>query len=148
MITALVVLWSASPVAAQLDPDSGPELVYEPGLGAGQTDSSGFGALIAIFVIIGVGGAIWKFATLRDMGLRRGMSNRDATAAALFSDDSVTSTMILKPEVSRPTPRRSAPAKHPRTIEQRLAKIDSLLDEGLITEAEASSRREEILDEI
>ena len=85
------------------------------------------------------------------MGIRRGMSRRDATTAALFSDDEVTSTMILKPETDRHRSTRPAPEPEPepeQTIEQRLTTIDDLLDQGLITESEASERRREILDEI
>lgn len=144
----------ASPAGAQGTPDSPPEIVIDSStFGGSQPDSSGFGAFMAIALVIGIGGAIFKFVTVRDMGIRRGLSERDATAAALFSDDEVTSTMILKPESTastRPTsPIRRQQEREPEpSIEDRLAKVESLRERGIITEAEATERRDEILDEI
>lgn len=142
----------ASPAGAQGTPDSPPEIIIDsPTFGGSQpANSGGFGAFVAIAVVIGIGGAIFKFVTVRDMGIRRGLSERDATAAALFSDDEVTSTMILKPERTRPTPptRRQPDCEAEPSIEDRLAKVESLRERGIITDAEASERRDEILDEI
>ena len=125
-----------SPASAQGGPD----------VGSSGPDAGAFGAFFVIAVIIGIGTAIYKFVSIRDMGIRRGMSRRDATTAGLFSDDEVTSTMILKSETTRSEPTRASRSEP--TIEQRLTKIDSLLDQELITEAEAAERRAEILDEI
>lgn len=148
--TILVGLSTAAPAGAQDPPEPGPEIgVFDSTpLGGSQSDGGGFGAVFVIFVLVAIGFAIFKFVTVRDMGIRRGLSERDATAAALFSDDEVTSTMILRPEASSPRPRPlSTPAPAP-SIEERLATVESLRDKGVISDAEAESRRAEILDEI
>ena len=140
-ITALsgLVLIMAAPAGAQVDPDSGPEIFVDaPGFAPPSSGSGGFGAFFGIAVVLGIGGAIYKIMATRDMGLRRGLSHRDATTAALFSDDEVMSTMILKPETDAATD----------TIEERLTRVDSLLRRGIISAEEAASRRAEILDEI
>lgn len=152
--TPVVAIATALPAAAQTSPDSPePIRVVSPGLDSGGPDMGGFVALFVVFGLISVGISIWKFTSIRDMGIRRGMSRSDATTAAFFSDDRVTSTMILKPEVDNRR-RRGLRRRPPRpadpepTIEERLAKVDALHERNVITAAEAASRRDEILDEI
>jgi len=137
---AAAVIASAAPASAQA---SGR-------LESGGPDTGGFIALFVIAAIASVGVAIWKFTAIRDMGIRRGMSRRDATTAAFFSQDRVTSAMVLKPETRRRSLRRRTVPEPPAepTIEDRLARIDELRDSGAITDEEAASRRDEILDEI
>lgn len=120
-----------------------------PRVGPSGPDSGSFIGIFVLFALIAAGVGIWKFVAMRDMGIRRGMSEQDATTAALFSQDRVMSTMILKPERRRFSLRpRQPPEPSKPTIESRLAKVDSLHERGLISETEAASRRDEILDEI
>jgi len=130
----------SAPAAAQVNPQ----------LDSGGPDSGAFVALFIVAAIVSVGVSIWKFAAIRDMGMRRGMSRKDASTAAFFSQDRVTSAMVLKPEQRRrPLRRRSKPEpQQVSTIEDRLAKVDALRESGAITADEAASRRDEILDEI
>lgn len=156
-LVAASVLLLAEPAGAQVDRDTpaGPVIFTEPsGLDTAGPDSDGFIALMVVAMLISAGIGIWKFATLRDMGIRRGMSPEDATTAALFSQDRVTSAMVLKPEVddrrSRPRsrPATTSPPETEPTIEERLAKVEALRAQGLISDEEAASRRDELLDEI
>lgn len=146
-LSGFVLILAAVPAGAQVDPDSGPEIfVDSPGFAPPSSGSGEFGAFLGVAFVLAIGAAIYKFVATRDMGLRRGLSHRDATTAALFSEDEVISTMILKPEAeAAPDAEAGAGAD---TIEERLARVDSLLRRGIISAEESASRRAEILDEI
>ena len=117
----------------------------QPGVPGG----GGVAALVIIGILVSVGLTIWKFSAIRDMGVRRGMSRRDASTAAFFSDDSVMLGMVLKDEEphAQPLSGRHDEARSP-TLEERLAKLERLRVAGSITDEEAAARRAEIIDEI
>ena len=89
VITSAVLL--ADPVVAQ-EPDGFtlPSSRPDPPDGFG-----GFVALVVVFAIVGVLSAAWRFGRVRDMARNRGMSERDATTAALFGTDNVVTGMVL-----------------------------------------------------
>lgn len=128
-------------------------VVNSPGLLPGQVNSSpgsgGFMGIFVVFLLVGIGVSVWKFLAVRDMGVRRGMSERDASAAALFSDDAVMLGMVLKDE-EEPESRRDEPPppQPPATIELRLERVEELRKDGTISDQEADQRRAEIIAEI
>ncbi len=105
--------------------------------------------ILVVFLIVGIGVSVWKFVAVRDMGVRRGMSERDASAAALFSDDAVMLGMVLKDE-EEPESRTDEPPppQPPATIELRLERVEELRKDGTISDQEADQRRAEIIAEI
>ena len=64
---------------------------------------------------------------MRELGINRGLSERDATTAALFSDSATTAALTLRDAADQPD------------VEERLQKIEDLRTKGLITDAEAAS---------
>ena len=95
-----------------------------------------FAAIVGVMLVIGIGTSIYRFSRVRELGINRGLSERDATTAALFSDSATTAALTLRDAADQPD------------VEDRLQKIEDLRTKGLITDAEAASRRDEILDEI
>jgi DNA-binding TFAR19-related protein (PDSD5 family) len=146
--SGLIVLTSvllSTPAAAGDTITPGGVPTQDPGFPGG----GGFAALLILGFLVSVGIAIWKFSAIRDMGMRRGMSRKDATTAAIFSDESVVLGMVLKDE-SRPRMRRNRLSRPPPTptLEERLKKLERLRVADAITDEEAAQRRAEILDEI
>ena len=114
---------------------------YEGG-GHGIADggTGGFAILFVLVLLAALGFTVWKVSTARRMARDSGMSEGDATAMALLSDDGFEATYLasnLRSHVTAPQPDGTA---------GRLRNLQSLLDQGLITQAEYDERRRAIVD--
>lgn len=119
------------------------EAVY-PTAGSGGGD---FVALFLLALVIGVAGTVWKVSTARRMARDAGMDTGDATAMTLLTDDGFEATYLasnLRGQTAGPGP--SAPSRGPAA--ERLAELQALRDQGLVTEAEHAAARQRILDEL
>jgi hypothetical protein len=110
--------------------------------------AGGFAGLFVLAVLAGIGFTVWKVSTARRMARESGMSEGDATAMALLTDDGFEATYLasnLRPRPDQaPAPAAAPPAA---TAAARLRALRELLDEGLITQAEYDDRRRAILEE-
>ena len=110
----------------------------------------GGGAVVALFLlalVVGVGFTVWKVATARRMAREAGMDTGDATAMTLLTDEGFEATYLasnLRGQPAAPGP--SAPSRGPAA--DRLAELQALRDQGLVTEAEHAAARQRILDEL
>jgi hypothetical protein len=110
------------------------------------SDGVGFGAFGVIFVlviVVGIGITIYKVTMARDLARKSGMDEDQATAMTLLTDDGLEATYLasnLRP------PGASTPAStSARPVSERLAELESLHDQGLVTQAEYDERRAAIL---
>jgi hypothetical protein len=124
------------------DTGSGWEPVY-PEQDEGIPD--GFVVLIVLGVIAGGAVTVYMVFLARAMARRSGMDPDQATAMTLLTDDGLEATYLasnLRPQPSAPAPDAS------RTVSQRLAELESLQEQGLVTRTEYDARRAAILDSL
>lgn len=80
---------------------------YPSGFGPSGAGGGGFeGLLVLLFVVavvLGVAGTIWRVTTAQRMAREAGMSERDATAMTLLSDDGFEATYLASNLRGRPT---------------------------------------------
>ena len=109
-----------------------------------SSGTDGFGALFVLFLFVGVGITVWKVATARRMARDSGMSEADATAMALLTDDGFESTYLAS------NLRNQQPAQPTRQAKgstaDRLEELQMLHTRGLITDDELAEARRKILD--
>ena len=106
-----------------------------------------FGAVFVLMLVIGVGGAIYRMSAARSMATKAGLDPDDAANVALLDEHGVAAAYVMSNLQKRDEPAPSSDAGE-RTVEQRLAELQSLLDRGLVTQAEYDEQRAEILDSI
>lgn len=131
--------------------------VVEPDDPFGSDMDSGIpGSFIALFVLMILAGlaiTAYKVSMSRDMARRSGLDPDEATAMTLLDEDGLSTTYLstnLRTAIN-PTLDPSYKAPEPgaeRTVEQRLAELESLRDRGLITQVEYDEQRAQILDSI
>lgn len=92
---------------------------------------SGFMIIFFVIFAVAIGVSIFKFSQTRQMALKKGASEAEATAVAL-SGDVATAATFLKGEA-------------PRSTEERIREVRSLQEQGLITSEQADQRVAEIL---
>jgi hypothetical protein len=121
-----------------------------PGFGGADAGMPGaFGAFFVVAIIAGIGFTIWKVSTARRMARDSGMSEGDATAMALLTDDGFESTYLASNLRGQTGPPPQPPAAGARgTASERLAELQGLRDQGLVTEDEYAAARQKILDEL
>ena len=115
-----------------------------------STDDGFFGvfALVAIVgLVVGGGVTVYKVSMARSMARRSGMSEGDATAMTLLDEDGLSAT-YLAANLRQPPSASPAPDAAPASSAARLAELRSLLDGGLITQAEYDDRRKAIIDSV
>jgi hypothetical protein len=109
------------------------------------SDGGGFGAFGVLFVlviVVGIGITIYKVAMARDLARKSGMDEDQATAMTLLTDDGLEATYLasnLRP------PGAGTASTSARPVSERLAELESLHDQGLVTQAEYDERRAAIL---
>jgi hypothetical protein len=107
----------------------------------------GFAVLFVLVVLAGIGLTVWKVSTARRMARESGMSEGDATAMALLTDEGFEATYLASNLRPRPD-QGAAPAAPPAaTAAARLRALRELLDDGLITQTEYDDRRRAVLEE-
>jgi hypothetical protein len=127
-------------------------VVDPPGFGSdpGMGDDGGIpGAFVALFVLVlvaGVGATIWRITAAQRMARQSGMSESDATAMAVLSDNGLDATYVLSNLRGKAQP--EPPAVAPASVAERLRQLGELRDQGLITTAEYDARRAAIIDSV
>lgn len=125
---------------------------------SGPGPDSGFGGFVAFVVIVGIIGAVvttfWKVSTARRLATQSGMDPGLATGMTLLSQDGLDATYLAANlrGTARPAPAattETGPASPAgASVTSRLEELRSLLDRGLVTQAEYDTRRQAILDSI
>ncbi|GAA4690095.1 hypothetical protein [Nocardioides conyzicola] len=122
----------------------------EPGMDS--MDDPGIpGWFVALFVLVlvaGVGASIWRVSAAQRMARDAGMSESDATAVALLSDDGLEATYLAANLRQPPVPPAAEPAAAPASTAARLVELRQLVDQELITMEEYEKRRREIIDSV
>lgn len=134
-------MFSGSLVVAALGE---PDPFMEPGGVGGDAFGQVFGLFFVLAIVVGVASAVWKVSTARRMARDSGMSERDATAMALLTDDGFEATYLA----SNLREGRGVPAPAPtdgRSTEERLAEVDRLHAAGHIDDDERAEVRRQIL---
>lgn len=121
--------------------------------GGGDGFGGGFAAIVVVFVLIGAGVTIFKVSMARDMARKSGMDPDQATAMTLLSDDGLDATYLasnLRPQVdaSAAPAAPAATAATGRSVSERLAELEALREQGLVTQVEYDARRTAILDSL
>ncbi|MFN8190556.1 MAG: SHOCT domain-containing protein [Nocardioidaceae bacterium] len=114
----------------------------------GMPGSGLFVVFFLFVIIVGVGSMVWRMSTARKIAERSGMDPDLASNMTLLGDHGLEATYLaanLK-QPSQATPR--SPGVEPRSTAVRLAELKSLLDQGLITQAEYDERRQAIIDAV
>ena len=119
-----------------------------------DSPGSGFGgAFVFLFVVALLAGAgifVWKISTARKLARQSGMDPSLATQMTVLTDDGLEATYLASSLRGRaPAPVTTAPTPTPPpTARARLEELKSLLDGGLITQAEYDDRRTAIIDSV
>ncbi len=114
--------------------------------GVGDGIPSGFVALFVLALVASIAFTVWKVSTARRMARESGMSERDATTMALLTDDGFEATYMassVRGRTADATPTSPVP---PGSTSGRLAELQGLLDQGLVTQDEYDAARRRILD--
>jgi hypothetical protein len=114
--------------------------------GSGGGGTGGIVVLIVIGLVLGGAFVVWQVSTARRMARESGMSESDATAMTLLSDDGFEATYLASSLRPQPTPTDPPPVT--ATNATRLRELRALLDEGLIDQAEHDARRQVIIDSV
>lgn len=116
----------------------------EPGFGESLIPGW-FVGLFVVFFVVGVGITVWKVSESRRMAREAGMDEDRAAAVTLLSEDGFEANYLA-------SALRSGNAATPDPDEPdaatRLATIEELRRQGLITEEEYSERRAAIIESI
>ena len=120
----------------------------DDGFGAGSGDPGVPGSFVALFVLALIGGiafTAWKVSTARRMARDSGMSESDATAMTLLSDEGFEATYLASNLRGQTTP-PTTPQPGTRSTAERLRELQALLEQGLITPDEYAARRQALID--
>lgn len=111
-----------------------------------------FVGLFVLVAIIGIGTTIWRVTTAQKLAQRSGMDPGLATRMTLLSKDGLDATYLAAslrgdPHGADPVGAETSPTAVPATA-ARLEELKSLLDRGLVTQAEYDDRRQAIIDSV
>jgi hypothetical protein len=115
----------------------------DPGSGGGIP--GWFIAWAVFVVIVGIAGVVWRVTTAQRIAKRSGMDPGLATQMSLLTDDGLDATYLaanLRGSQNTPEPTPT------QTTAERLEELQSLLDRGLVTQAEYDERRKAIIDSV
>jgi hypothetical protein len=110
----------------------------------GSNFAGTFAAFFVIAVLVGIGITVYKVSMARKMATRSGMDADEATAMTLLSDDGLDATYLAS-NMRPGQPQEGGPG---RTVTERLAELESLKQQGLVTQAEYDERRAAILESL
>ncbi len=114
----------------------------EPGSGV----PGWFVGFFVLVVVLGIGSMIWRVTMAQKLAKRSGMDPGVATQMTLLSDDGLDATYLASS--LRSAPAQPTPDATPPTVTERLEELKSLLDRGLVTQAEYDERRKAIIDSL
>ena len=103
--------------------------------------------------LIGVALLVWRVSTAQKLARQSGMDPGLATQMTLLSDDGLDATYLAS-SLRQPTAvdagvvDRTRTGDTARATSERLAELKSLLDGGLVTQAEYDERRKAIIDSV
>ena len=118
---------------------------YDTGSGSIDSGMGGFAVLFVVVLLAGIGLTVWKVSTARRMARASGMDEDDATAMTLLTDDGLEATYLAAN--LRPTaPPAAGSAPETRSVADRLRELQTLLDQGLVTQAEYDERRRALIE--
>jgi hypothetical protein len=142
-----------TPATCTSDGSGGWIVSFDEGPGFGGADAgipAGFGVLFMLVLVAAVAGTIWKVSTARRMARESGMSQGDATTMALLTDDGFEATYLASNLRGQPGPQAAPPpaASGRGTSSERLAELQGLRDQGLVTQDEYAAARQKILDDL
>jgi hypothetical protein len=110
-----------------------------------------FVGLFVLGLLVSVGIMIYKVTMARDLARKSGMDPDQATAMTLLEDDGLEATYLasnLRPsQPGHASPPPPPPAAE-RSVTDRLAELESLRAQDLVTQSEYDARRAAILDSL
>jgi hypothetical protein len=164
----VLALASAVPaLAVDGDPDNPPDSCFEtnadgdlptctfsggtwhrsyPTADDGDGSSGGFALLVVLAFTAAIGFTVYKVSMARNMARKAGMDPGQATAVTLLTDDGLEATYLasnLRQPSAAGQPADSGAVG--RTVSERLAELESLREQGLVTQVEYDERRAAIL---
>jgi hypothetical protein len=110
-----------------------------------------FGGLFVLILLIGVGMTVWRISTARQLATQAGLDANQATAVALLDDEGLAATYVassLRPKPATPTGPASSESAPVRSAADRLAELQRLKDQGLVTAEEYQAQRKAIVDSV
>jgi hypothetical protein len=119
----------------------------DPGFG----DNSGLGipgwfiGLFVLAVILSIGITIWRVTMARSIARQAGLNPNTATAVTLLGNDGLDAAYLAANLRNPPAASTSGVPATPRTTEERLAELQRLKDQGLVTDEEYVAHRKAIL---
>ena len=123
------------------------------GFGSGSMEPGippAFGVFFLLAIVASIAFTVWKVSTARRMARESGMSEGDATAMALLTDDGFEATYMASNvrgrTADRPAPSLQTPSAPQAPAADRLAELRRLLDQGLVTQDEYDAARRRIID--
>jgi hypothetical protein len=111
-------------------------------MGPGPGIPSGFIIIFVLFFLFAIGTSIFKFSQTRQMAMKKGATEAEATAIAMSGDVGTAASFVKHPERSTPL---DDDASDERPAAARIAEVRSLVQQGLITQEQADTRIAEIL---
>lgn len=108
---------------------------------------SGFMVVFALVLVAGIFYAISSMIATRNMAKRRGASDQDANALALFGGENGTAVAYAVKD-ARPTAPGLSEARSSADVEERIRSVRELEAKGLVTAEQAAERVEEILRDV
>lgn len=124
--------------------------MFEPGLpgpvGPDMGPPPGFVAFGVLAVLVGIGTTLWRVSLARRVARDAGLDPDRATELTLLEDDGLEASYLSAHLQARPVAELSPDAPAPRSTEERLKELCSLLEQGLISQEEHDARRKAVLD--
>jgi hypothetical protein len=106
-----------------------------------------FVGIFVLFVLFAIGSMIWRVSMAQKLAKKSGMDPGVATQMTLLSDDGLDATYLAS-SLRQPAAGQPAPATPPPSVTERLEELKSLLDRGLVTQAEYDERRKAIINSL
>jgi Short C-terminal domain len=92
-----------------------------------------------------VGVTIWRVTMARGIAQQAGMNPNTATAVTLLGNEGLDAAYLAANLRNRPAAPTSPDSPAPRTTSERLAELQRLKDQGLVTDEEYDAHRKDIL---
>lgn len=117
---------------------------YVDGLASPGDGVPGFFVVFFLLVLaLGVAGTAWRVSTARSLARRSGLDEQSAASMAMLTEHGLEATYLASSLRAQPAAAGATPAAP--TAADRLLELRSLLDRGLITQAEHDERRAQII---